>query len=117
MLADMNNNPFSSKGTMGRLFFFLTTLICFAIEIACFIFNEFYKISLTGNPLPFYTVLISGLISLLTIVVFINCFIKRLRDVKRSTKWLFLWLVPILPLFLWIYLIFKKGLSADKTAE
>lgn len=111
-----NKNPFSSKGKLSRLQFFITTSILGVIFVATAVptiylrderlYNMIHNISNGGSDLSFWTL---AILANIMVVLLIFAFIKRLRDVNKSPWWLFLCFIPFVVWFVWLYLVFKPS--------
>lgn len=111
-----NKNPFSAKGKLSRLQFFITTSILGAIFVATAIptvylreertYNMIHNIPNSGSDLSFWTL---AILANIMVVLLIFAFVKRLRDVNKSPWWLFICFIPFVVWFVWLYLVFKPS--------
>ena len=111
----MNNNPFSYKGRIGRLSFFITTAalllvgLFFAI-VSVSLKNEYTFLMVHGRD--------TGNLSLIIVLTSLPCWIsllltyfsclKRCRDANTSTKFAWIIFIPLICYIYYFYLLFKK---------
>ncbi len=112
--SQINPRLFSYKGRIGRLRYFVVTLILTLIsvveEIVSGPLDQFFYILTSGaeGMYALYTAIYSGILILAGVVGIFNI-IKRLHDIKMSGWWLLLFLVPFVNFIFGIYLLFKKS--------
>ena len=113
------DHPLSIRGRFGRLsfiawsaflqFIFLCSSIALGlsidiVNIATFSVDSNWLVSIQG---------LSSLVALLIMLVYlylgIVITVRRLHDLDRSGWWILLFLLPVINLFIWLYVLFFPG--------
>ena len=107
MELEINNNPLSFSGTIGRKAYFITKVLIFATCLIINIISSTYK----NTGLLIFSLAFSYFI-FFTFSLFAAS--KRLQDIKWSPLFIIIWAVPFLGLSIGIPLFFVKTKSLSK---
>lgn len=105
----------SFKGRLNRKAFLIQSIIVGLIQFLNVIVISFVQKSLAASTdtslslLSLPISLVSIAISICVAIFSISISIKRWHDLGKSGWWTLTNLIPLINIFVWIYLIFKKG--------